>query len=164
VSSTSSVTLPLVVRDLQADDVEKLGWSGPPAHLRAIRSALARRDAGEVDYLAVCARADLPLAVGGVDYGHRAGTGTLWQLAVLPGLQSCGLGTVLIGALEERARRRGKARVDLGVGEDNPRARALYERLGYRPCGSEVDRWTYEREDGTTGVHEQLCALLGKEL
>jgi hypothetical protein len=30
VSSTSSVTLPLVVRDLQADDVEKLGWSLAP--------------------------------------------------------------------------------------------------------------------------------------
>jgi ribosomal protein S18 acetylase RimI-like enzyme len=162
--SGATVALPVVARDLLEDDVETLTWTGPSAHLRAIRAALTRRDAGEVDYLAVCGPADMPLAVGAVDYGRRPGTGTLGQLAVQPALRSCGLGTVLVAALEERARERGMTRVDLGVGVDNPRARALYERRGYLELGSEVDRWTYERDDGTTGVHEALCVLLGKEL
>jgi len=83
---------------------------------------------------------------------------------VLPALQSCGLGTLLIGALEARVRERGLRRVDIGVGEDNPRAKALYARLGYEVFGSEVDRWTYERDDGMVAAVEDLCMLLGKDL
>ena len=50
------------------------------------------------------------------------------------------------------------------MGDDNPRARALYERLGYAAFGTEVDRWDYERDDGTTAPIEGLCTLLGKDL
>jgi GNAT superfamily N-acetyltransferase len=80
------------------------------------------------------------------------------------GLGWCGLETRLVGALEDRVRERGLRWVDIGVGEDNPRARALYERLGYQMFGSEVDRWTYERDDGTAATVEDLCTLLGKDL
>ena len=55
----------------------------------------------------------------------------MWQLAVLPALQSRGLGTLLIRAAEQRIRNRGLRRAELAVEESNPRARALYERLGY---------------------------------
>ena len=161
---TGPVTVPVTVRDLGHADLADLRWSGPPSHLRNVSDQLDRVDLGEVEYLAVCGPAGLPIAVGGADLVRRAGTGRIYQLAVLPELQSCGLGTLLIGALEDRVRRRGLARVDLGVGEDNPRARNLYERLGYVACGTEVDRWRYEQDDGTTAVVEDLCTLLGKDL
>ncbi len=43
-----------------------------------------------------------------------------------------GLGTLLIAAVEERARANKAARMVLRVVDDNPRAMRLYEHLGYR--------------------------------
>lgn len=106
---------------------------------------LERAAAREVDYLAVCTPVGLPVAIGGVDYQVAAGAGTLWQLGVLPALQSCGLGTVLIRAAEDRIRSRGLRRAELGVEESNPRARALYERLGYVACGGGRTPGTWRR-------------------
>jgi ribosomal protein S18 acetylase RimI-like enzyme len=57
------------------------------------------------------------------------------QLAVHRALQSCGIGTILIEASEQRIRARGLHRAELGAEECNPRARALYERLGYIAYG-----------------------------
>jgi amino acid transporter len=55
-------------------------------------------------------------------------------LAVWPEeLRSRGIGTELVRAAEESARERGLPLVGIGVGRDNPRAAALYARLGYRP-------------------------------
>ena len=62
-----------------------------------------------MDYLAVCPPSGLPVAIGGVDYVANPDAGTLWQLAVHPALQSCGLGTILIRAAEDRIRARAAA-------------------------------------------------------
>ena len=159
-----TVSVSFAARDLRPEEVDGLTWCGPPSHLRNVAVEVARVAEGDVFYLAVCGPNDVPVAVGGADLTRSEGTGRLYQFAVLPALQSCGLGTLLIGALEDRVRERGLRRMDIGVGEDNARAKALYERLGYRVFGSEVDRWTYERDDGTVATVEDLCTLLGKDL
>lgn len=46
-----------------------------------------------------------------------------------------GVGTQLMEAAEARGRRWGVRKLALGVFSNNPRARALYERLGYRAEG-----------------------------
>ena len=53
-------------------------------------------------------------------------------VTVAPELRSQGIGTALIREAERRVAPRGLACVGLAVGVDNPRARSLYERLGYR--------------------------------
>ena len=58
------------------------------------------------------------------------------MLEVHPALQSCGIGALLIQAAEQRIRLRGLQRAELGVEDSNPRARALYERLGYAAYGT----------------------------
>ncbi len=50
---------------------------------------------------------------------------------VRPEMQSNGIGTQIILAAEQAAREKGYKQICLGVSEKNPRARALYERLGY---------------------------------
>lgn len=55
-----------------------------------------------------------------------------------------GVGTALMREAERRAQPAG--RLQLGVGVDNPRARRLYERLGYRLLGEQVTA-TYEYVD-----------------
>jgi ribosomal protein S18 acetylase RimI-like enzyme len=125
------VVVPLTVRDLTAEDLPACAWSGSPLHLKTVASALERARRGEVAYLAVCPPSGLPVAIGGIDYARTPGAGTLWQLTVHGALQSCGIGTILIQAAEQRIRARGLHRAELGVEESNLRARALYERLGY---------------------------------
>ncbi|WP_369149200.1 GNAT family N-acetyltransferase [Streptomyces sp. R44] len=160
----TAVTLPVRVRDLLPRDLPACTWSGSATHLRHVEQELARAALGEVDYLAVCTPADLPVAIGGVDYRVSAGAGTLWQLAVLPALQSCGLGTLLVRAAERRIRDRGLRTAELAVEEDNPRARALYERLGYVAYGREPDAWDEGGPDGSVRRHETMCVLLRKSL
>nr|WP_253276866.1 GNAT family N-acetyltransferase [Ruegeria sp. 6PALISEP08] len=48
-----------------------------------------------------------------------------------------GVGTALLRAIKQEARSRGMSEVQLDVIDTNPRARALYEREGFRPVGEE---------------------------
>ena len=158
------VAVPLTIRDLTAEDLPECAWSGSRSHLVSVAEALERARLGEVDYLAACPPSGLPVAIGGVDYARTPGAGTLWQLAVYGALQSCGIGTILINAAEQRIRARGLHRAELGVEEGNPRARALYERLGYVAYGREPDAWDEEAPDGSVSRYETMCTLMRKEL
>lgn len=117
-----------------------------------------------MEYLVVRAPTGEPIAKGGIDYMRHAGAGTLWQLAVHPELRGCGIGTWLIAAAEVRVRRRVRSWMVLGVEDDNPRARVLYERLGYERFGQEADSWEQEADDGSIVVYETIVGLLRKQL
>ncbi len=160
----AEIILPLTVRDLTPDDLPSCTWSGSACHLASVAKALDRAKRGEVDYFAVCPPSGLPVAMGGIDYTLNPGAGTLWQLAVHGALQSCGIGTLLIHAAEQRIRARGLHRAELGVEENNPRARALYERLGYVAYGSKPESWDVDGEDGSVTRYETVCTLMRKEL
>lgn len=66
------------------------------------------------------------------------------NVGVLEQHRGRGIGTALMGEAERLARPVGRLR--LGVGTDNPEARRLYERLGYRGLGETVTT-TYEYVD-----------------
>jgi ribosomal protein S18 acetylase RimI-like enzyme len=159
-----SVVVPLLVRDLVTADLPDCRWAGSGLHLRNIAGQLERARAGEVDYLAACPPSGTPVAIGGVDYLKAPDAGTLWQLSVHPALQSCGIGTVLIHAAEQRIITRRLHLAELSVERDNTRARSLYERLGYTAVGTSHESWIEEQQDGTIVVHEAECALMRKGL
>src|SRR5579859_7486953 len=158
------MVLPLTVRDLTAADLPSCAWSGGPLHLKAIAEALDRAGRGEVDYLAVCPPSGLPVGLGGIDYVRIPNAGFLWMLSVHEALQSCGIGTILIEAAEQRIRARGRRRAGLAVEESNPRARALYERLGYVAYGRTPDSWNEQAPDGSIVRYETVCTLMRKQL
>ena len=158
------ICVPLTVRDLRAADVPTCTWSGGRRHVEQLHVQLARANDDVVDYLAVCPPSDVPVAIGGVDYVARPGSGLLWQLAVMPALQSCGIGTILIHAAEDRIRQRALSTAELSVEEDNLRARVLYERLGYRAYATEKDGWDEDGPDSTAVRYETVCTLMRKEL
>jgi len=160
----TEVVIALTIRDLTPEDLPSCTWSGSATHLASIAGALERASRGEVDYLAIFPPSGLPVALGGIDYTKTPGAGTLWQLAVDGALQSCGIGTILIHAAEQRIRARGLHRAELGMEECNPRARALYERLGYIAYGREPASWDEESPDGTIRPYETVCTLMRKEL
>jgi GNAT superfamily N-acetyltransferase len=104
--------MPLVIRDLTAGDLPSCAWWVSARDRAQLVKTLERAQRGEVDYLAACPPSGLPVALGGVDYTLTPGAGTLWQLAVHEALQSCGLGTLLIKAAEQRIRVRGRLACD----------------------------------------------------
>jgi ribosomal protein S18 acetylase RimI-like enzyme len=62
---------------------------------------------------------------------------------------------------------RGYKIVNLNVGQDNERARLLYERLGYKVIGSDPGRWSYydqhgRRQDVNEPAWRMQKELLGK--
>ncbi len=67
------------------------------------------------------------------------------QLQVLPEAQGRGLGRALLQDVIERAARGGQ-RVTLAVLKANPRARRLYERLGFRAVGEDELNHNLARE------------------
>lgn len=57
-------------------------------------------------------------------------------ICVDPALRGRGIGSALLEAATDHARSRGARAVRLSVVDTNPRARALYDRLGFEPAGS----------------------------
>jgi ribosomal protein S18 acetylase RimI-like enzyme len=53
------------------------------------------------------------------------------DLAVLPEYRGQGVGTALLNAVEDRARRKGCCKLTLEVLDDNTPARAVYQRFGF---------------------------------
>ena len=160
----AEVVIPLLIRDLTPEDLPSCAWWVSAWDRARLGTTLERAQRGEVDYLAAFPPSGLPVALGGIDYAKNPRAGTLWQLAVHGALQSCGIGTLLIEAAEQRIRARGLHRAELGVEECNPRARALYERLGYVAYGRKPEAWDEQAEDGSVRRYETVCTLMRKEL
>ncbi len=73
----------------------------------------------------------------------------LAELYVVPSMRGNGLGRALMDAAIEHARGRGADYMDLGTGEDDAAARALYESLGFSNREGKLDgplNFFYERE------------------
>lgn len=155
----------LTVDDFTRVDLSKIGWTGSTErHLQSISEVLDRVDRGEAEYLAVRAPDGTPVALGGINYWEAPGVGTIFQLSTHHALQGLGLGTALIRGAEQRILRRGLAVARLGVEDDNPRARALYERLGYVPVGRRRVSWPAQRPDGSLFVYETEITELERHL
>jgi ribosomal protein S18 acetylase RimI-like enzyme len=154
----------LAVDDLGHEDLALLAWSGSPLHIDSIAKALARAPAGEVEYLVVRAPDGAPIAKGGIEHADPHGPGKLYQLATHPELRSHGIGTHLVGALEGRIRARGIESAWLSVEVSNPRARALYERLGYEAFAEEKDGWESQDPDGRRYWKETRLTLMRRRL
>jgi ribosomal protein S18 acetylase RimI-like enzyme len=154
----------LLIDDLTEEDLPSLGWSGDRAHLVSVRSQLERMAAGEVEYLVARAPDGTPIGKAGVDLAVTPRRGVLWQIAVHPDLQGLGIGTALIAACEARARARGCREAALSVELVNPRARELYERLGYVAVDERDTGWPVTDDLGADRWYSTRVVDLKKPL
>ena len=98
------------------------------------RDRLADPPQGWSTFVAERAGAVVGFASVGPSRDER-GLGELYAIYVDPGAWSTGAGRALIERCEEQLRRN-YAEATLWVLEDNPRARAFYERAGWSPDGA----------------------------
>jgi ribosomal protein S18 acetylase RimI-like enzyme len=113
-----------------AADLQESLW--PSWSVEAVRELIERVDG--------IARRGRGLGVVAVDGPHILGYGqlTVWprtteisDLIVTPGCRSQGIGTAIIQHLIEKVRSWHFSQVEIGVAMSNPRALALYQRLGF---------------------------------
>jgi ribosomal protein S18 acetylase RimI-like enzyme len=154
----------LPVDDLHPSDLARIGWSGSPRHVQSVEEVLKRVEKDEAEYLAVRAPDGTPVALGAINYWEAPAAGTIFQLSTHVEVQGLGLGTRLIEVAEERIRRRGLRAARVGVEDDNPRARHLYERLGYASVGRRHVSWEAQRSDGSLFLYETVITDLEKPL
>jgi len=154
----------LRVDDLAEADLDHIPWSGSALHVKHVAKELIRAKAREIDYLAVRSPEGYPVSIGGVDYAKEVGGGYLWQLGTHEKLRGLGLGTRLIREAEQRIAARGEEWSRLEVETDNPRAKELYERLGYEVYGTTIDSWMQLDKDGNEVKHTAECFQMRKRL
>ena len=158
------LTVPVEIRDLTAADLEHLRWSGGRSHLLAIGQQLERAAAGLAAYLVACLPAGWPTGTLAIDYAALADAGLIHQVDVHALVRSCGIGTLLMAAAEQRISDHGREYAELSVEHGNVRARALYERLGYAAYGDEPTEWDEDMPDGSVQRHRTMCAMMRKRL
>lgn len=124
------------VNSLSLEDIGALTWAEEPSYALSIRERWRFVEAGQVVYLAVRDHQGNILSVGGVSFCVSPDCGRIFALLTHPEFRSLGLGSCLIGALEEVAHSRLMRSVSIGVEDVNLRALSLYERLGYEMVGS----------------------------
>lgn len=85
------------------------------------------------------------------------------NVGVLAPHRGHGIGSALMREAERRAAPAGRLR--LGVGVDNPSARALYERLGFRPTGERTTTtYDYVGAEGATRTATETDEWMEKAL
>jgi ribosomal protein S18 acetylase RimI-like enzyme len=153
-----TVPLEVEIRPCTADDLPGLEWHGMFLPHRALIDAAYQRQArGEVLMLLAVANG-FPVGQAWVDFAARPaepGVAVIWAVRVYPFLRGGGIGARLLAAAERAVARRGCATAEIGVEKDNPRARRLYERLGYTPHRELLESFTYHDGRGNP-VTEQV--------
>jgi ribosomal protein S18 acetylase RimI-like enzyme len=128
----------LMIRACEERDLEHFRALGSQQHVEYCREQWSRGSEA-LTILVAADEKDLPLGKLHLDFETRAHaqTAVLIAAAVTPAAQGHGIGTELMRAAAELACSRGFTAIVLGVEDSNPRARRLYERLGYEPFASD---------------------------
>ena len=162
------------IEPCRAEDIELLEAGMPSGLSRFHERRFARQQRGVSSYLIAW--------VDGVPAGHadvRWDGGNAAEvrrrfprcpeinaLDVWPArMRSRGVGTALIAEAERQAVARGLGQIGLGVADGNPRAAALYLRLGFGETRCRyLDRYEVIDADGGRHVITESCRFLVKDL
>lgn len=156
-------------RTAEPSDLAKLEWGGEYTHFRRVfQQAYADQVAGH-RLMLLADMNDYPIGQifiqldsyddRALSYGKR---GYFYSLRVMTAFQRRGLGTALIREAERYLVERDYTSVSIAAAKDNPGARRLYERLGYRIYAEDSGRWTYIDHEGRNRHVYEPCYMLEK--
>jgi ribosomal protein S18 acetylase RimI-like enzyme len=161
------------VRPLEERDLPALEWDGEFLRFRRLfRQAFEDMQIGS-RYLLVMERMATGEIVGqvfiqwnssDVRFADGRQRGYLYALRVKPAFRGRGLGTRLIRAAEDVLLGRGMESASIGVEKANPRARALYERRGFRVVADDPGRWSFIDHEGALQEVVEPAWLMEKKL
>lgn len=151
-------TEPITVSRCRHEDIEHLKAEMPYGPSNYHEMALQSQIDGESTYL-IAHIGDRPVGHGNLLLDGPKESEVVDVLAGVPEInaleisqeyRSQGIGSEIISLAEEAARSYGKEKICIGVSEENPRARELYEKLGYTDKG--LPRHKVTKNDHTFDV------------
>jgi len=151
----------LSVRRCTARDVARVAADEPEGKDYA-RRTFSRQSAGECAYLVAWLGAE-PVGSGELEW---VPVPELKNLHVSAAHRGRGIGSEIVAAVEAEVAAAGEfTHLWIGVGEHNPDARRLYERLGYTPTGrTETYSYTYVDSEGTKQAITETSEYLQKRV
>lgn len=162
----------IVIRPAVEADLPKLEWEGRYLHFRNLfRRAFAEQGTGR-RLLLVAAAPDgrlvgqvfIQLYSSDAQFADGHSRAYLYSLRVREELRGQGLGTRLLRAAEAELTRRGFHVAVIAASRSNPRARRLYERLGYRVFAEDPGEWDLIDPQGESRQYHDPSWLLEKTL
>jgi ribosomal protein S18 acetylase RimI-like enzyme len=161
------------IRAIEETDLPALEWDGEYTHFRAVfRQAFLDMLAGS-RLLLVLENIPRRILVGqifmqfnssDIRFADGFGRGYLYALRVKTAYQRQGLGTQLIRSAEDALIALRMRMASIGVAKENPGARALYERLGYRILVDLPGEWSYVDHTGRVCQVVEPAWLMEKQL
>lgn len=141
----------LKIRYAYEEDLPALEWEGEYIHFRpmyrevfvqfmkgnAVMWVAELEDEGIIGQVFVSLISHRPELSDGVKRAY------IYGFRVKPKFRSRGVGARILLSVEEDLLARGFQIATLNVAQDNPSARRLYERLGYKVVGIEPGNWSY---------------------
>jgi ribosomal protein S18 acetylase RimI-like enzyme len=161
--SSMLLHVPVVLRLAEQSDLPKLEWYGQYTHFRTLFRRTFREQQHGKRLMIVADCNDFPIGQVFVQLtpGERA---YLYALRVMEMFRGQGIGTALIAEAERLATGRSIYRATIAAAKDNPRARELYERQGYRVYADDPGYWSYVDHKGVNQFVHEPCWLLEKRL
>ncbi len=162
---------PLVIRAASMADLPAMEWDGEYRRFRRVYQQ-ALDDARQGRRLVLLAEVEgrvvgqiiVQLGTGHPAVTDGAATGYLHALRVRPEHRGHGVGTSLLQEAEGELRRRGFRQAAIAAAKENPRARRLYERLGYSRIADDPGEWTFTDDQGKTQAVSEPADILLKAL
>jgi GNAT superfamily N-acetyltransferase len=165
------VPVQVVLRLAEKEDLPKLEWYGEYTHFRRVfQRAYEDQKAGRRLMLLADANGwpvgQLFIQLDTYDdpYPDNVKRAYFYSFRVMDAFRRQGIGTALIREAEGMLRERGYHSVSIAAAKENPDARRLYERLGFRVFTEDAGRWHYVDHEGRTRQVVEPVWILEKDL
>jgi len=141
----------VIIRHVRSTDLSALEWGGEYAHFRRIFNEAFEhaREGRSILWVAELQPHELigqlfvQLFSGRRELADGRERAYIYGFRVKPAYRRAGLGARMLTIAEQDLIRRGYHYVTLNVGQNNPEARRLYEKLGYQVITEDPGRWSY---------------------
>ncbi|MBG0784467.1 MAG: GNAT family N-acetyltransferase [Anaerolineaceae bacterium] len=152
ISDPDSITIRLVTET----DLVRLEWEGEYKRYRRMYAGLFRGMLTGMTLMwliedawgTVIGQAFVMLKSSEREAADGSSRAYLFAFRVRPAWRNRGIGTRMMAHIEQDLLRRGYSYVTLNVAKENPDARRLYERLGYKVTASKPGVWSYRDDEG----------------
>jgi ribosomal protein S18 acetylase RimI-like enzyme len=151
------------IRQIRKSDLKALEWDGEFTHFRRLYEASysSARNGNSILWLAellsdgLIGQLFVQLSSARSELANGHNRAYIYGFRIKPAYRNLGIGSLMIEKTESDLYERGFRTVTLNVGQENPGARRLYERLGYVVVAEEPGSWSYTDHEGKTrDVHE----------
>lgn len=168
---TMTLHLEVVFRFAEQDDLPKLEWHGEYTHFRRVFQRTFEDQTNGYRLMLVADVNGWPIGQVFIQlesfddiFMDIRKRGYFYSLRVMDAFRHKGIGTALLREAEAILIDRRYDAVSIAAAEDNPGARRLYERLGYRIIAEDAGRWHYVDHEGVTRYVVEPCWILEKSL